>query len=139
MKKRRFDLYHFIVTFPDRLYPFRNQVEGEWVRGMRSYNRALERAFRRYGHGHDGIALFWYREFFHIVGSLLFIYGAIFIALGFFGSQTALVVALAGLTLFITYQEFILQRRRYRQLWKKAVSDWLFWCVPCAAYLFFFH
>jgi hypothetical protein len=40
-------------------------------------------------------------------------------------------------TLFITYQEFFLQRRIYRQHWSKGIMDWLVWCVPMGAYLFF--
>ena len=137
-KKESRGSYHFIVTIPDRLYPFRNKVGGQWVRGIHSYDRAIARAFRRYGHGHDGVGLFWYRQFFHFAGSLLFVYAATFITLDFFGSRAALTVALVALTLFIAYQEFVLQRRTYRQLWRKAASDWLVWCGPAWVYFFFF-
>ncbi|HEX7651525.1 MAG TPA: hypothetical protein VF439_02300 [Candidatus Paceibacterota bacterium] len=129
--------YHFVVTLPDRLYPFRNEIEGQWVRGIRSYDRALERAFHAYGDGHYGYRLAFYRFLFHVVGALIVLSGATFVAHRLFGGTIALIVLLALAMAFITYQEFVLQRRMYRQLWRKGVIDWLTWCVPLAFYAFF--
>jgi hypothetical protein len=129
--------YHFMVTLPDRLYPFSNEVEGEWVRGARSYNRALERAFRKYGSGHYGFGLAFYRFVFHIMGALLILVGATYLTNRYFGGPAALVVLLALAMIFITYQEFVLQRRTYRQLWRKGILDWITWCGPLLYYLFF--
>jgi len=129
--------YHFIVTLPDRLYPFANEVEGQWVRGVRSYDRALARAFSAYGPGHYGYRLAFYRFLFHIVGALIVLTAATFIAHRLFGGTVALIVLLTLAMIFITYQEFVLQRRVYSQLWKKGVIDWLSWCVPLAFYAFF--
>lgn len=137
-KKRSLaDPYHFIVTFPDRVYPFANEVGGKWVRGVRSYNRALERAFRRNGYGHYGFSLGFYRFVFHIIGAFIVLALATFIAHRLFGGRVAIGVLLALAMLFITYQEFVLQRRAYKQLWRKGVLDWLTWCVPLAFWGFF--
>ena len=124
-RRRTFALYHFFVTLPDRLYPFRTEIRGKWVRGVRSYNQRLAHAYKQYGRGHYGYALSLYRQAFHLAGSL------ILISMGaFFTSGLVLVLAIVG----IGYQEFFLQRRTYRQLWKKGVADWLVWCAPVSIY-----
>jgi len=130
--------YHAVVTLPDRVYPFANEVQGQWVRGMRSYDQALARAYRRYGRGHYGYGLAFYRQLFHFLGSLLVLYISALIALHFFDSTTAFSLLLGAATVFITYQEFFLQRREYDQLWRKGIADWLVWVVPMGVYLFFF-
>lgn len=138
-KRRSSLLYHFLITFPDRLYPFRTRIEGQWVRGIRSYDAALARAFRRYGAGRYSYGLALYRQCFHLAGSLLFIYAATLLAFDLFGGEAALALLLALATAFITYQEFFLQPRVYRQRWPKGLADWSVWCLPMAAYLFLLH
>ena len=96
---------------------------------MRSYNQRVARAYKQYGRGHYGYALMLYRQAFHLAGSL------IVIAIGaFFASSFILVLAIVG----IAYQEFIIQRRTYQQLWVKGLADWLVWCVPMGIY-FWLH
>lgn len=132
-------VYHYCVTLPDRVYPFANQVQGQWVRGMRSYDVALARAFRKYGSGHYGFRLSFYRQCFHLAGSLLVLYAAAIVALHFFGSSTAFSLLLGAAMLFITYQEFFLQRRTYHQLWRKGIVDWVVWALPMSLYFYFIH
>ncbi len=121
--------YRFLVTLPDRLYPFRSEIQGKWVRGMRSYNHRLALAYKQYGRGHYGYALMLYRQAFHLAGSL------IVIAIGaFFASGFILILAIIG----IGCQEFILQRRTYQQLWMKGIADWLVWSAPIGIY-FWLH
>jgi hypothetical protein len=127
--------YHFFVTLPDHLYPFRNEIEGEWVRGIRSYNESLARAYELYGHGHYGYVLNFYRSVFHVIGAILVITIATLIAQDWFGSKIALYALLIMMMLFISYQEFYLQRKTYQQLWKKGILDWSVWCVPIGLYL----
>lgn len=138
MKMRGHDhgFYYVLVTIPDRLYPFRARVRGEWVRGMRAYDAALRRSFRRYGYGAYGYSLSVYRGLFHLAGALLVIFGAAFLSQDFFGSAVALYVVLGLTALFITFQEFYLQRRIYRQLWRKGVVDWATWMTPISLYFF---
>ncbi len=136
MKKGRIgDLYHAFVVFPDTVYPFKTNIAGEWVRGIRSYNAAVRRYQRKYGIGRYGYKLAAYRQVFHLAGSLLLIYVATLFALDFLGSRAALVIVLLLATVSISYQEFFFQRRRYRQHWAKAVTDWFVWCAPMGAYL----
>lgn len=128
--------YHAIVTLPDRLYPFRARIRGRWVRGIRAYNFALARAFRLYGPGRYGYKLSLYRSFFHVLGALFIIFGTAFVSQSFFGSAVALYLVLTLTVLFVTFQEFYLQRRIYRQLWRKGILDWFTWVVPIGLYLF---
>jgi hypothetical protein len=138
MKARKMpQFYDELVTLPDRMYPFRSRIEGEWVRGMRSYNHAVEAAFRKYGPGHYGARLVLYRSAFHVVGSVAVIAGAAIIFQDAFGSRVALYVVLALTALFISFQEFYLQRRTMKQIWKKAAIDWASWVAPMLAYILF--
>ncbi|MFA6415060.1 MAG: hypothetical protein WC217_01010 [Candidatus Paceibacterota bacterium] len=134
-KKRHDGLYHSLVVLPDRLYPFQTEVAGQWVRGVRSYNATLAQYQKRYGAGHYGYKLNAYRQLFHITGSILFLVSAAYLSQSFFGSTIALYAFLIAAVLFISFQEFYLQRRTYRQLWRKGVVDWLAWCAPIGAYL----
>lgn len=139
MKRKRTGLYHALVVLPDRLYPFKTDVQGHWVRGVRSYNATFARYQRKYGRGHYGFELDVYRQLFHLVGSILFLMCAAYLSHSFFGgSVKALYVFLIAAVLFISFQEFYLHRRMYRQLWKKGVVDWLAWCVPMGIYFWMF-
>ncbi|HUY62311.1 MAG TPA: hypothetical protein VMV50_00755 [Candidatus Paceibacterota bacterium] len=135
-RKKRLGLYNALVTLPDRLYPFRAKVGGQWVRGVRAYNATLLRYERTHGMGHYGYGLEAYRQLFHLTGSILFLVVAAYVSQAYFGSTKALYAFLAVAVLFISYQEFYLHRRLYRQLWKKGVLDWLAWCVPMGIFVF---
>ena len=65
-KEKHSGVYHWLVTIPDKLYPFRTEVEGRWVRGIRAYNATLARYQRKYGIGHYGYKLVAYR---HVLSS----------------------------------------------------------------------
>ncbi len=136
MQKKRRGLYRSLVMLPDQLFPFQTEVEGQWVRGIRSYNATLARYQRMYGAGHYGYKLGAYRQFFHLAGSVLYLIAAADLSRTFFGSTAALYVFLAAALLLITFQEFYLHRRMYRQLWRKSFVDWLAWCIPIGIYFF---
>jgi Na+/H+ antiporter NhaD/arsenite permease-like protein len=134
MEKKYGGLYHALVVFPDHVYPFKTEVEGQWVRGVRSYNATLARYQQKYGDGRYGFRLDAYRQLFHLAGSILFLVSAAYLSQMFFGSTVALYAFLIAAVLFISFQEFYLQRRTYRQLWRKGILDWLTWCVPIGLY-----
>ncbi|MFA6519646.1 MAG: hypothetical protein WCT41_02375 [Candidatus Paceibacterota bacterium] len=134
MQKKRMSLYRSLVCLPDRCYPFKTLVEGQWVRGMRSYNATLARYQRMYGVGRYGFKLDTYRQIFHLAGSILFLIIAAYLSKSFFASVTALYAFLIAAIGLITFQEFYLHRRMYQQLWRKGVVDWLAWCVPLGVY-----
>lgn len=134
MRKRYTGLYHALVILPDRLFPFKTKVRGQWVRGIRSYDARLARYQRFYGIGHYGYRLGAYRQFFHFIGSILFLITAAYISKKFFGSNEALPAFLVAALFLISFQEFYLHRRMYQQLWKKGILDWLVWCMPLGLY-----
>lgn len=136
MKKKRIGLYHSLMILPDRLYPFKTEIEGNWVRGIRSYTATLERYQRQYGVGHYSFKLEVYRELFHLTGSILFLVSAAYLSQLLFGSTDALLIFLIIAVIFISFQEFYLHRRMYQQLWKKGIVDWLAWCLPIGVYFF---
>lgn len=138
MQKKRQGLYHALVILPDVLYPFKSKVKGRWVRGIRSYNATFERYEKKYGMGHYGVKLDAYRQLFHLAGSILFLVVAAFLSHTFFTSTVALYLFLGIAVLFITFQEFYLHRRMYRQLLGKSFIDWFTWCAPMGIYFWMF-
>lgn len=130
--------YHYFLTLPDRFYPFKSEVEGQWVRGRRSYELALKQAVERYGFGREGYKLALYRELFHFLGSVLFIAFATLVSKDLFGSEAALYVLFFAAIIALSYQEFYLHPRTYGQHPAKGVADWLAWVMPMIIYLFLF-
>lgn len=137
--RRRKDkgIYQFFITLPDRFYPFRAEVEGQWVRGMRAYEKAVARHERKYGAGHIGYGLNCYRSIFHVLGSIMLIVLATLIAKDYFGSERVLYALLALVVVGMGFQEFYLHPKRYRQLRSKGILDWLSWSVPIGLYFYF--
>jgi hypothetical protein len=129
-------IYPFLVTLPDRFYPFRTKVEGEWVRGKRSYDAALARVRRRLGPGHFGYKVLAYRQACHLLGAIILIVISTVLAKEVLGSEAALYVVLALAVLAISFQEFYLHPKYYGQLWRKSVADWAVWVTPIALFLF---
>ena len=99
-------LYLYLVTLPDRWYPFASEIEGKWVRGQRSYTDAVERAIATYGPGRLGYKLTLYRESCHFVGSIIFIFCATLISKNLLGSEKALYVLLGTAIIALSFQEF---------------------------------
>lgn len=127
-------IYSYLLTIPDRLYPFKSEIEGQWVRGQRSYEAAVKNALEQYGLGRLGYKLMLYRETFHFVGSLLFMVFATLVARDLFGSDAALYVLLVLAVLALSFQEFYVHPKSFGQHAKKGVMDWLVWVGPMAIY-----
>lgn len=136
MQKKRTGLYHAMIVLPDYCYPFKTEIEGQLVRGIRSYNAALAQVERQYGAGHYGFKLDAYRQVFHLAGSILFLVIAAYLSESFFGNQNAMYAFLIAAVFLISFQEFYLHRRLYQQLWRKSIVDWLTWCIPIGVYFF---
>lgn len=136
MQMKHTGWYHALVILPDRLYPFKTEIEGQWVRGIRSYNATLARYQRIYGAGRYGFRLDAYRQLFHLVGSILFLIFAAYVSQALFASANALYAFLIAAVVLISFQEFYLHRRMYQQLWRKGIIDWLAWCIPMGIYFF---
>lgn len=135
MRKVLGKIYTFVETIPDRLYPFASEIEGQWVRGRRSYLNAVERAFAEFGPNRFGYKLTVYRATFHFIGSVLFIIFSALLARELFNSEIALYVLIAAAIAVLSYQEFYIHPRQYGQLRQKGVADWFTWVLPMVAYL----
>lgn len=133
-----FGPYHFLVTVPDRLYPFSTLINGKRVRWRRSYDQRLALIQKKLGVGRYGLRLSAYREIFHILGAGIIIVTGTLISQYFWGSDVALPVVFVLSMLLITYQEFVLQPRTYKQRFGKGLIDWVSWAVPLGLYFFYF-
>ncbi len=131
--------YKYTLTIPDRFYPFRSEIEGQWVRGIRSYNQAVLNYQKRVNAATGiGMRLGTYRQLFHLVGSIIAIVVATLLSRRVFGSDIALYTLLAAVVIFISYQEFSLHPREYSQHWQKGIADWVVWFSPIFVYIFYF-
>jgi hypothetical protein len=130
--------YEYLLTIPDRLYPFASEIEGRWVRGKESYARSVAAAFERYGRGRLGYKLTLYRDTFHFIGSVLFITAAAILSNIFLGSEMALYVLLGAAVLALSFQEFYVHPKHWEQHVDKSVLDWFSWIVPMMIYISFF-
>ncbi len=135
-RPHRTGIYPFLVSLPDRFYPFASVVEGKVVRGKRSYDAALRRARRRLGPGHFGYKVLAYRQCCHLLGAVLLITVVTLVSKDVFGSDAALYTLLALAIIAVSFQEFYLHPRYYGQLWRKSVADWIVWVAPIAIFLF---
>jgi hypothetical protein len=139
VKKVLSTTYFYFLTLPDRLYPFKREIEGQWVRGQRAYEAAVADALTRYGLGRLGYKLMFYREVFHLIGSIIFIVCATAISKDLFGSDVALYVLLGAAILALSYQEFYVHPKIYSQHARKGIADWLVWVAPMIAYITLFR
>jgi hypothetical protein len=131
-------MYEFLVTLPDRFYPFANEINGRRIRGIRSYKKAVAHALKKNGVGRLGYKLMIYRQTFHFIGSVLFIVFATLISQDLFGSEAALYVLLCMAIVALMYQEFYLHPRMYGQRAVKGVVDLFSWVTPIVAYFILF-
>lgn len=129
--------YEYLVTLPDRSYPFACEVEGRWVRGRRSYEAAVARAIDAYGMGRLGFKLELYRQTFHFLGSIIFIAFATILSERLFGSEVALYILFLAAIAALSFQEFYLHPRQYGQQTTKGVIDWLTWVTPIVVVVLF--
>ena len=128
-------VYHFVVTIPDRIYPFATTIGGTRVRWRRSYDVTRRRIERAFGPGRYGFKLGMWRQICHVIGAGLFIALATALSYLLWGSLAALPAMFAAAMLAITYQEFWYHPRHYDQLYSKSVIDWMSWGVPMMVYV----
>jgi hypothetical protein len=138
MLKRFKKFYLYFITLPDRLYPFSALINGKFVRGQKAYLKVLANSFKINHEGHFGYGLMFYRSAFHFIGALLFIISATLISRDFFHNDTSLYFLLTAAIFALTYQEFYLHPKKYKQITKKGIIDWMTWVVPMVMYLVLF-
>lgn len=128
--------YQFMVTIPDRIYPFAVEVEGQKVRFRRAYDALLARIQAERGYGSYGAWLITYRGVCHVVGAILFITVSTFVSKQLFGTDVALYVLLVLASLALAAQEFWLQPRTHGQMKMHSMVDLMSWVVPFGVYIF---
>ena len=133
---RALTFYEFLVTIPDRIYPFAEEIEGQRVRFRRAYDQALARIQEQRGYGTYGAWLISYRSACHIVGAILFIGVSTFLSKQLFGSDVALYVLLVLASFALIAQEFYVQPRTHGQMKMHSVVDLMSWVVPFGIYVF---
>jgi len=88
----------------------------------------------------DGFLFFpckFFREIFHIIGSLLLI--ILSHILYFYVYINVPIIVFILLVIWITYQEFYLHPKKYNQKLLNGILDWLSWIIPFAVYLFILY
>ena len=128
-------LYDFVVSVPDRIYPFSEEIEGQKVRFRRAYNAALARIQEKRGYGSYGAWLITYRSACHVIGAILFISFSTIVSQQLFGSDIALYVLLVLASVAIAAQEFVFHPRTYGQMRLHSTIDLMSWTVPFALYV----
>lgn len=127
--------YNFLVSVPDRIYPFSEEIEGQRVRFKRAYDAALARIQGERGYGTYGAWLITYRGVCHVAGAMLFIGFSTIVSKQLFGSDVALYVLLVLASLALIAQEFALQPRTFGQMKVHSAIDVLSWIVPFGVYV----
>ena len=138
MRKLFVQLHHWFETIPDSLYPFKQEIEGKWVRGKAAYKQVVERGITLNGPGSLDVTLTVYRGAWHIIGSVAFIIAATTLVHVLNLGDAYIYMLLALATMALCLQEFVLHPRRYNQPLKKGVIDVVTWLTPMAVYILFF-
>ncbi len=128
--------YDYFVTVPDRFYPFTEEIEGERVRWQQAYDQALAKVQEKHGYGHYGPALIFYRNIFHVIGAVLFVFFSALISHDLFGSEGALYLMFFFAAGGILYGEFVIQPKKLGQKTFHAFIDWFSWVVPMVVYMY---
>lgn len=134
--RRVLTFYDFLVSIPDRIYPFAEEIEGQRVRFRRAYDQALSRIQEERGYGSYGAWLITYRGICHVVGAILFIGFSTIVSKELFGSDVALYVLLLLASLALIAQEFFIQPRTFGQMRLHSMVDVMSWVVPFGVYVF---
>jgi len=130
------EVYGYFLTFPDKLYPFSEEIEGERVRWQQAYDQALAKVQEKHGYGHYGPALIFYRNVFHLIGAVLFVFFSALISHDLFGSEGALYLMFSFAAGGILYSELFVQPKLLGQKTFHAFIDWFSWVVPMVVYIY---
>jgi hypothetical protein len=137
MKKLLIDLHHWLEMIPDKLYPFKQEIEGQWVRGIRAYRKVLDDGIKIHGPGQTSYRIMFYRGAWHLIGSVIFLLGTTLLANHLFGNLVALYVLMVAAIMALILQEFLLHPKRYGQSTRKGVIDVVTWVAPMVVYVAF--
>lgn len=128
--------YDYLITFPERLYPFTERTKiGEKVTGERAYRLVAKKNVELYEDAYSlkSPKLLLWRAVFHLGGSvfLVFIADQLFKHMSFFNGFAFLVLA----SVCIAIQEFYLHPHYYNQKPQKGIIDFATWMLPILLYI----
>lgn len=128
-------IHDYLITFPERLYPFSEELEGQKITGEKAYKILALKNKNKYGDAYSlsSPKLLLWREVFHVAGSivLILISDYLFRNVSFFNGLLFL-----GFFIFVIFiQEFYLHPHYYEQKMTKSVIDFLAWILPIIIYI----
>jgi hypothetical protein len=128
-------IHDYLITFPERLYPFSEELEGQKITGEKAYKLLALKNKNKYGDAYSlsSPKLLLWRQVFHVAGSivLILISDYLFRNVSFFNGLLFL-----GFFIFVIFiQEFYLHPYYYEQKMKKSVIDFLAWILPIIIYI----
>ncbi len=119
-------LYTFLETIPDNLY---------FWGGRTAYDAKIASCTLTHGYAYYCKDLFFYREFFHMLGAF-FVFGIYFLIEKYGNKKIANWLAVL-FTLYMLFQELYLQQRFEGQMLWKAFADLAVWLFPFWVSVFF--
>ncbi|MEZ4103352.1 MAG: hypothetical protein R3B55_02220 [Candidatus Paceibacterota bacterium] len=130
--------YDYLITFPERLYPFNEKTkEGKVLSGERAYAYLKEKNIKEFDDAYSLKApkLLLWRALFHFSGSVLIVFIAdqMIKHMSFFNGFSLLVLTI----ICITAQEFYLHPHYYDQKPQKGIIDFITWMLPIFLYIVF--
>ncbi len=128
--------YDYLITFPERLYPFSEKTkEGKVISGERAYAYLKEENIKNFDDAYSLKApkLLLWRQVFHLGPSLVIIFIAdqMFRHMSFFNGFAFLVLV----SLCIAIQEFYFHPHYYNQKIEKGIIDFTTWMLPIILYI----
>ncbi|MDQ5901700.1 MAG: hypothetical protein QG580_415 [Patescibacteria group bacterium] len=128
-------IYDYLLTFPERLYPFSEELDGQKVTGEKAYKLLAVKNKNKYGDAYalSSPKLLLWRQVFHVFGSVVIILIADFLfrKVSFFNGFIFL-----GLFVFLMFiQEFYLHPHHYEQKFTKGLVDFISWILPIIIYI----
>jgi hypothetical protein len=130
--------HDYLITFPERLYPFSEVTsEGKLVSGEAAYLALAEKNKALFGDAYDWRSpkLLLWRQLFHFLASVFLVMVAhlMFVHLSFFNGFAFLVLV----TIAVAVQEFYLHPHYYGQKMQKGIIDFTAWMLPILLYILF--
>ncbi len=128
--------YDYLITVPERLYPFTETTEsGKVLTGEQAYQYVAEKNKNKFDDAYSlqSPKLLLWRQVFHFVPSvvLVLIAHGMFRTMSFFNGFSFLVFVVVLLYI----QEFYLHPHYYGQKFQKGMIDFAVWMLPIVVYI----
>ncbi len=128
--------YDYLITFPERLYPFTvTTAGGKKLTGELAYAHVVAENKKKFDDAYSlqSPKLLLWRELFHFCASLFFVFIAhlMFRYVSFFNGFALFVLVIV----LVAVQEFYLHPHYYGQKPQKGIIDFTVWMLPILLYI----